>query len=399
MPVTNYMWDAVSDNVLMESDENGATVAEYTNEPDEFGQLISQRRDSTSTYHFDGQGSTRQLTDADGAVTDTATYSAFGETVASSGTTENPFGYNGNVGYYASPTADDHYVRERVYVNQLGRWLSTDPMDFTDGINWYSYVANNPVDHVDPSGLLTAISCPVRCSGKVIGKLDNSNVGYHDTGTVVGNSTRPIARWPANGIRFSIWFYAKPVGRVPPCCCDSYDLVQWVRTSVKVGTKGPGLDLDGPQVFQGPHTVPAGRPPHSVNLFPGYPGTMNSTAALYDAPMYPFPKGAPGTVKMEFVTCVLCVRKDGMGPTRSTIDDLLSQCVFNAFSVTKGRGVVRTGPRCSGPVGQEYLDVLAAKRSWTEQVDFQADWKRKFNPPKCGVSGAGSSTTPPQEEC
>ena len=45
MPVTNYVWDPLSDNVLLETDENDVTQAVYTQEPDTFVNLISQRRD------------------------------------------------------------------------------------------------------------------------------------------------------------------------------------------------------------------------------------------------------------------------------------------------------------------------------------------------------------------
>jgi len=42
----------LSDSVLTESDENGTTIAEYTNRPGQYGQLVSQRRDGvTSIYH------------------------------------------------------------------------------------------------------------------------------------------------------------------------------------------------------------------------------------------------------------------------------------------------------------------------------------------------------------
>ena len=149
----NYTWDRYSDNVLMESDENGDTTAVYTNEPDQYGELISQRRDNTTSYYqYDGQGSTRQLTDDTETVTDTATYSAFGEEVASSGATTNPFGYKGAVGYYANPETDDLYVRARTYQPAVGRWLSADPAGYVDGVNLYEYAASNPIRFADASG-------------------------------------------------------------------------------------------------------------------------------------------------------------------------------------------------------------------------------------------------------
>src|SRR3990170_8131035 len=131
MTVTNYIWDVESDNLLMETDASGATTAVYTNEPDVFGELVSQRRGGvTSYYHFDAQRSTRELTDANQNVTDAATYTAFGEAVASSGVTSNPFGYLGALGYYVNPETNDLYVRARFYAAPLGRFMSGDPLDY-----------------------------------------------------------------------------------------------------------------------------------------------------------------------------------------------------------------------------------------------------------------------------
>ena len=129
MATTHFIWDELSDNVLMETDEFGAATAEYTQEPGQFGELVSQHRDgATSQYHFDGLGSTRQLTNENADVTDESTFSAFGEEVASSGATVNPFGFQGSVGYHANPTTEDLYVRARHYRPAIARWLSRDPM-------------------------------------------------------------------------------------------------------------------------------------------------------------------------------------------------------------------------------------------------------------------------------
>ena len=100
MPVTHFIWDRVSDNVLSEMDDVGVETVRYMNEPSQFGNLLSQLRSGTNSfYHFDAQGCTRQLTGDEEAVTDSYTYTAFGEPVTSSGTTTNPFLYYGNWGY------------------------------------------------------------------------------------------------------------------------------------------------------------------------------------------------------------------------------------------------------------------------------------------------------------
>jgi|GEM_PF-4277883 len=154
MAVTNYIWDELSDNVLIETDENNVPTAEYTHWPEQFGELISQKRSGvTSYYHYDGAHSTRLLTDDSGAITDTYIFSAYGELVARTGTTTNPFGYKGAVGYYTNAATNDIYVRARSYQPVTGRWLSMDPLGFVDGpnLNRAYFVPRG----VDPTGTMT----------------------------------------------------------------------------------------------------------------------------------------------------------------------------------------------------------------------------------------------------
>ena len=70
--ITNFVWNPVDDCIISELDGTGAIQAIYTNEPQQYGGVISQRRGTTtSTYHYDALGSTRFLTDSSGNVTDT----------------------------------------------------------------------------------------------------------------------------------------------------------------------------------------------------------------------------------------------------------------------------------------------------------------------------------------
>ncbi len=45
-----------------------------------------------------------------------------------------------------------YYYRARYYNPQIGRFLQTDPIGYTDGMNWYGYCRNNPVVFADPGG-------------------------------------------------------------------------------------------------------------------------------------------------------------------------------------------------------------------------------------------------------
>jgi hypothetical protein len=44
------------------------------------------------------------------------------------------------------------YYRARYYYPCTGRFVTTDPIGFASGINFYVYVFNNPLNDTDPSG-------------------------------------------------------------------------------------------------------------------------------------------------------------------------------------------------------------------------------------------------------
>lgn len=162
MTITNFVWDDLSDNVLMETDENNVPVVKYTNEPGQFGEVLSQHRHGQDQYfHFDGLGSTRNLTSQNETVTDSYSYTGFGETVTSSGSTPNPFKFNGAFGYYTNAETSDIYVRRRTYAPSIARWLSRDPLTFVDGPNVYFYVGNQAPNSTDPTGNAYACCCCV----------------------------------------------------------------------------------------------------------------------------------------------------------------------------------------------------------------------------------------------
>jgi RHS repeat-associated protein len=165
MPKTTYMWDELSDNVAAEYEDGVHSVA-YTHEPGLYGDLLSQNRNGvTSYYHYDGRGDTVALTEDSGNVTDTKEYDAWGNVIASTGSTVTPYQFLGRLGYQTA-VAPLSYVRQRIYQSSIARWLSTDTFDVAES---YKYSWCSPVDLTDPSGLRCDI--PFKCN-KVVFQND-----------------------------------------------------------------------------------------------------------------------------------------------------------------------------------------------------------------------------------
>jgi len=107
-------------------------------------------------YHYDGQMSTRQLTDdaATPVVTDTYTYDAFGVMLDRVGVSVNSYLYNGE--QYDGETRS-YYLRARYYDQSIGRFINADPFDGVRSdpmsLHKYLYAHANPVMKMDPSGL------------------------------------------------------------------------------------------------------------------------------------------------------------------------------------------------------------------------------------------------------
>ena len=151
MVTTNYLWDGES--YLGETDENHAFKALFTNLPDRYTNLVSQRRASATSYaHFDALGSTRQLTDQSGSVTDELLYDAWGKEVSRTGSTNLPFQFVGRYGYYRDDETDAFYILARTYQPSIARWWSQDPAIILLDFTLFRYCRNRPLFSIDPGG-------------------------------------------------------------------------------------------------------------------------------------------------------------------------------------------------------------------------------------------------------
>ncbi len=156
-----YLWDE-GDNVLSEDDSVSTTVI-YSNEPSEYGSLLSQNRSGiTSTYHFDADGDSRELTDDAQTVTGSTLYDAWGNILTSTGSAETPFLNAGRFGYMFDAMFELTYVRARWLQQRTARWLTRDPLGiWGQHGSAYTYGQNEPITRIDPSGLLSLVSDPV----------------------------------------------------------------------------------------------------------------------------------------------------------------------------------------------------------------------------------------------
>ncbi len=148
---TNYTLDPDSGfgDVVEERDGSGNLTARYDYGDD----LINmQRSTGTSWYLFDGHGSTRDLSDNSGNVTDTYAYDAWGNLIAQSGSTVNSYLYDAQ----EQDATGLYYLRARYMDPQRGEFESQDPFEGYDedmlSLPRYVYGSVDPVMNGDPSG-------------------------------------------------------------------------------------------------------------------------------------------------------------------------------------------------------------------------------------------------------
>ena len=112
------------------------------------GIFESNQNGTKYRYQRNAHGDTTALLNQSGDIVRCYTYEdAFGTSTYSADDT-NPFRY---AGQYYDRESQSYYLRARSYLPRYGRFTAEDPA--RDGLNWYTYCANNPVQYYDPSGL------------------------------------------------------------------------------------------------------------------------------------------------------------------------------------------------------------------------------------------------------
>jgi len=148
--VTRFIYDG--DQILLEKDGSGTVIAQYTYGPGIDEPLTMTRNNITYYYFYDGLGSVTDLTKASGELVESYQYDVYGQPL--------PLSSVGNRFYFTGrefdPETGLYHYRARAYHPGIGRFGQRDPVDHNPDVNLYRYVRNNPINLIDPLGLMAA---------------------------------------------------------------------------------------------------------------------------------------------------------------------------------------------------------------------------------------------------
>ena len=178
----NYCYDG--DQIIAEYNEVGALQRRYVYGPGIDEPLyMTDSSGVNHNYFFDGLGSVVALAKTNQTPEETYTYDVFGNPTvrdANGAILAEPYGLvpatvTGNLFMFTGREYDKetglYYYRARYYSPQLGRFLQTDPIGYKGGLNIYAYCLNNPLDWVDPYGLVWARGMEIGVGAMVLGFL------------------------------------------------------------------------------------------------------------------------------------------------------------------------------------------------------------------------------------
>jgi RHS repeat-associated protein len=149
-------WTDPGGTVLSETDLSGNNTVRDVY----LGNKLIARKDASGSIHYlvqDQLGSERVSVSASGAVEDDMdTYPWGGDATTSTATSGNLYTFTGDE---KDTESTSFHTPFRQLSSTMGRWLRPDPYDGSydptnpQSLNRYSYVLNNPLSFIDPSGL------------------------------------------------------------------------------------------------------------------------------------------------------------------------------------------------------------------------------------------------------
>ncbi|GAV15285.1 wall-associated protein WapA [Paenibacillus sp. NAIST15-1] len=201
---------------------NGSITITASYVHDDYGKLLTRQVPGQGIHYYvsNGHGDITEIRDAQGNVLNRYTYDIWGNPLVQEERVPNIFRYSGE---YWDAATNLQYLRARWYDPSIGRFINEDTYEGEIknplSLNLYTYVENNPLQYIDPTGnskcafTETAMECVGNGKGGGGGSASN---GYVGSTVVRGNSAPPpkITRASPN-VKFEVsWNQAQSFNKL-----------------------------------------------------------------------------------------------------------------------------------------------------------------------------------------